>query len=197
MNSKLSVRFLFHSQPDLAFEVFFSKPEESLRMNSTICELNCSAINGHIPYLYEVDSVVADLIKNETINTTIYPIFAERKRISIVEDYRKFTFHISATYNFQTRTWKSGGLRIQKNQWAETGPSEANFPILDDRLLLSRNDWSNGDHFGAVYCGDNLGENEYKVRRIYHGPGPDFPGKFLRWPKLILKVYSDEAVFIK
>ena len=89
-------------------------------------------------------------------------------RFSIVEDFRKFTFHISATYNFQTRTWKSGGLRIQKNYWAETSPSEANFPILNDRLLLNRNYWSNGDHFGAVYCGDNLGENEFKVRRILY-----------------------------
>ena len=147
-------------------------------MNSTTCEVNCSDIGGHIPYLYEVDSVFSDLIKNETINATTYPIFTERKH-STVENARKFAFHISATYNFQSKTWKSGGFEIQKNYWAETNPNEENFPILNDRLLLNRNDWSSKDHFGAVYCGDDLGEKRFKVRLVCLDLGPGFLNTFI------------------
>ena len=45
-------------------------------MNLTACEEECVAINGHIPYLYEADIVLGEILKNGTISTAMYPIFA-------------------------------------------------------------------------------------------------------------------------
>ena len=137
-------------------------------MNSTTCELNCSTIGGHIPYLYEVDSVVSDLIKNETINATTYPIFTERKH-STVENARKFAFHISATYNFQSKTWKSGGFQIRKNYWAETNPNEDNFPILNDRLLLHRGCSSSGGGNEVKFFWESSNDDQFWETGRLHG----------------------------
>ena len=138
-------------------------------MNLTACEEECVAINGHIPYLYEADIVLSEILKNGTISTAMYPIFANylsdgRKSIS-KEKSRKFTFFISTTYNFQTKLWKSGGFEIIEKRWAEVNSNEPTYPILNDRLHLVRNEnrWASSDHFGAVYCGDELGEQWFKV----------------------------------
>ena len=134
-------------------------------MNSTTCDVNCTTMGGHMPYLYEVDSIFTELFKNKTSIATFQPIFHEMRRFAIVQSSQKFTFHISASYNFETEIWKSGGFKIKENFWAETNEYEQKFPILNDRLLLYRNEWYQVDHFGAIYCGDDLGEKDFKVRR--------------------------------
>ena len=47
----------------------------SLHVNISACEMQCSKFDGHMPYLYEVDSVYEQLLKNGSISTTDYPIF--------------------------------------------------------------------------------------------------------------------------
>ena len=141
-------------------------------MNSTICNDNCTAMNYRMPYFYEVDSILAQLFENETINATDYPIFTDhvsnmRHRSSSEPQYqREFKFYISADYNFETKIWKSGGFEIRENYWAKRNENEPKYPILNDRLFLVRNDWISSDHLRAVYCGDNLGEKEFKVRLL-------------------------------
>ena len=134
-------------------------------MNSTTCEEKCNTIDGHLPCLYDVDSVLTQLFENKTINATVYPIFREMKTISSGNDI-EFTFHTRARYNFQTEIWKSCGFEIKKQQWAETNEREPKYPLLNDRLLLIRNQWPTEDHFGAVYCGDELEERQFKVRLL-------------------------------
>ena len=81
------------------------------------------------------------------------------------QDYiRKFTFYILAKYNFESRIWKSGGFEINEKYWTERNETEPKYPILNDRLRLTRSQWSQPDHIGAVYCGDEIGENEFTVR---------------------------------
>ena len=53
------------------------EPFPSKRINKTTCEVNCQEIDGHLPYLYEVDSVLDQLFDNGKINSTDYPIFIE------------------------------------------------------------------------------------------------------------------------
>ena len=81
------------------------------------------------------------------------------------DNSQDFTFFIATIYNFKTKIWKSGGLEINENRWANTDPSEPTYPILNDRLHLVRNELrlTNGDHYGAVYCGNELGELSFKV----------------------------------
>ena len=40
------------------------------------CQMECSNFDGHMPYLYEVDSIYDQLLVNGSISTTDYPIFA-------------------------------------------------------------------------------------------------------------------------
>ena len=83
----------------------------------------------------------------------------------MTESSQKFTFFVSTRYNFLTKIWKSGGYQIKDKRWAEVNSNEPIYPILNDRLHLVRNEirWANYDHFGAVYCGDELGEQWFKV----------------------------------
>ena len=92
-------------------------------------------------------------------------IFDYRLENSQKDNSQDFTFFISTIYNFQTKIWKSGGVEINENRWANTDPSEPTYPILNDRLHLVRNELrlANGDHYGAVYCGNELGEFSFKV----------------------------------
>ena len=103
-------------------------------------------------------------------NATDYPIFTDhvsdmRHRSSTENKYqREFKFYISAKYNFETKIWTSGGFEIRENYWAKRDKNEPKYPILNDRLFLVRNYWTRYDHVRAVYCGDDLGEKEFKVR---------------------------------
>ena len=139
-------------------------------MNFTTCNDNCTAMNYRMPYFYEVDSVLAQLYNNGTINATDYPIFSDhvsdmRHRSSTEDEYqREFKFYITAKYNFETRIWTSGGFEIRENSWAKRDKNEPKYPILKDRLYLIRNYWESQDHSRAVYCGDDLGEKGFKVR---------------------------------
>ena len=139
-------------------------------MNSTTCNENCASQDYRMPYFHEVDSVLAQLFENGSINAIDYPIFTDhvsdmRHRSSTENEYqREFTFYISAKYNFETKIWTSGGFEIRENYWAKRNKNEPKYPILNDRLFLVRNYWTRSDHVRAVYCGDDLGEKEFKVR---------------------------------
>ena len=147
--------------------IFPVKPAKSLHMTSSICKVNCTAIDGHMPYLYEVESVLTKLLINGTINSTDYPIFTEHlsdmRSDSLFEKSQQFKFFVSTTFDFESKVWKSGGFEISEERWAKRNQNEPVFPILNDRLLLVQNAWASYDHFGAVYCGDDLGEKEFKV----------------------------------
>ena len=138
-------------------------------MNSTTCNENCTSQDYRMPYFYEIDSVLDQLFENGSINATDYPIFTDhvsdmRHRSSTENEYqREFKFYISAKYNFETRMWTSGGFEIKENYWAERNENEPKYPILNDRLFLVRNYFRSSNHFRAVYCGDDLGEKEFKV----------------------------------
>ena len=115
-----------------------------------------------MPYLYEVDSILSQLYVDGSISATNFPIFTEdpwqmRNWLS-KESSRKFSFFISAKYDFRNGMWNSGGFEIEKNYWAETNLDEPMYPILDDRLLLVQNDhqWAGTDHWGTVNCKNNL-----------------------------------------
>ena len=131
-------------------------------MNETICELNCTVIDGHMPYLYEVDSILNKLYINGSISETNFPIFTEDSwqiRTWLTdENSRKFSFLISAKYDFHKRIWNSWGLKINKKYWAERNLDEQVYPILDDRLLLVQNvhQWKEEDHWGAVHCNNDF-----------------------------------------
>ena len=116
-----------------------------------------------MPYLYEVDSILSQLYQNGSINFSNFPIFTASNfpilpKYSLEKTGRKFSFFISTKYNFQKRYWKSGGLRIKENNWADRNMDEKMYPILDDRLLLVRNirQWTRTDHWGAVNCNDSF-----------------------------------------
>ena len=136
--------------------------EKSLAVNETICELNCTVIDGHMPYVYEVDSILNKLYINGSISETNFPIFTEDSwqiRTWLTEESsRKFSFFISAKYDFYKRIWNSGGLKIKKKYWAERNMDEQVYPILDDRLLLVQNvrQWKGTDHWGAVNCNNDF-----------------------------------------
>ena len=122
-----------------------------------------------MPYLYEVDSILSQLYQNGSINESNFPIFSTASfpilaKDSLKETARKFSFFISAKYDFQKRTWNSGGLEINKDYWAERNADEQMYPILDDRLLLVENNyqWTRTDHWGAVNCHDSL-HSSFKV----------------------------------
>ena len=91
-----NVEFKIISQVQLSYQWevldrYEIKPGNSLRTNSTTCEENCSAIDGHLPCLYDVDSVLTQLFENKTINATAYSIFREMRRFSSGQDL-EFTF---------------------------------------------------------------------------------------------------------
>ena len=135
-----------------------------MRTNLTSCEMNCTANNGHIPYFYEAKSVLTELHK--TINGTDFSLISEHLRDRgsssfSPQNFQQVEFRISASFHFQRRSWISGGFRIRENTWAENQPR---FPILNDRLNLVHKPNTGADHFGAVYCGDQLGEQDFKVR---------------------------------
>lgn len=155
--------------------------KKSLALNKTNCELNCTVNGGHIPYLYEVDSILSQLYQNETINVSNFPIFSSTNlpilpKDSLEESFRKFSFFISTKYDFQKRTWKSGGFEIKENYWAERNVDEKMYPILDDTLLLVRNtrQWTRTDHWGAVSCnGSQTRTNDLAVQ-IYDNSQSSF-----------------------
>ena len=68
---------------------------------------------------------------------------------------QKFSFFITAKYDFQTKIWDSGGFEIDKDRWAQTNENELVYPIINDRLLLVRQylKWSSPYHWGAIDCG--------------------------------------------
>ena len=62
------------------------------------------------------------------------------------------------------------GIRFsnrRENHWAKANKNEMKFPILNNRLLLMRDDrhFSNSDHFGAVNCDGDL-SRLFKVKNI-------------------------------
>ena len=135
-------------------------------MNSTSCEMKCTVNDGRIPYLYEANSVLTQLNRNGTINEADFSSITEHlpdmRRFSFTqENFRQMNFRISANFNFQSKIWISGGFQIRENTWAENQPR---YPILNDRLYLIHKPATGADHFGAIYCGDNLGEQDFKVR---------------------------------
>ena len=129
-------------------------------MNETTCELNCSIIDGRIPYLYEGDSILSQLFVNGSISANKFPIFSEDTWEMRITDGRSrdFSFFISAKYDFQNRMWNSGGFEVVEKYWAERNLDEKTYPILDDRLLLVQNfdNWTGTDHWGAIHCNDDL-----------------------------------------
>ena len=152
--------YVILSQPSII------EPLKSLRTNSTSCEMTCTQNNGRIPYLYEAKSVLTQLDKNSTINGTDFSLIAEhlpvmRRSSFSPKNVRQLQFRISASFNFENDIWRSGGFQIQENNWAE---NKQKFPILNDRLNLVHQPAMGADHFGAVYCGDQLGEKDFKVR---------------------------------
>ena len=85
-------------------------------MNSTTCEEECWAIDGHIPYLYEADIVLGKILKNGTINATMYPIFANdlsdaRRLISkgrgLPQDHTVLNFYAYALCGKKSNLWGS------------------------------------------------------------------------------------------
>ena len=111
-------------------------------------------------------SVVTQLNINGTMNETdfssIKDYLPDMRRFTFKqENFRQMNFRISANFNFQSNIWISGGFQIRENTWAENQPR---FPILNDRLYLIHKPATGADHFGAIYCGDNLGEQDFKVR---------------------------------
>ena len=118
-----------------------------------------------MPYLYEVDSVFDKIFVNGSLNEIDYPIFMEdnswqaRHLLSTIkENPRIFSFFISSKYDYRTEIWYSGGFEINENRWAKANKDEMKFPILNNRLLLMRDDrhFSDADHFGAISCNDAL-----------------------------------------
>ena len=106
-------------------------------MNSTACEINCTAINGHMPYLYEVDLVLDKLFVNGSLNESEYKTFVENSSwqarhllSTVIENPRIFSFFISTEYDFRTETWYSGEIEIKENHWARANKDEMEFPIL-------------------------------------------------------------------
>ena len=57
----------------------------------------------------------------------------------------------------QKSKWYSGGFEIKENRWEKRNVYEQKYPIIEDQLLLVRNDvvWAIADHFGAVDCGND------------------------------------------
>ena len=133
-----------------------------MAVNETTCEQNCTVQEGHMPYLYEVDSILSQLYVNGSINATHFPIFSEDswqiRNWASKESSRKFSFHVSTKYDFRNGIWNSGGFEIERKYWAERNLDEEMYPILDDRLLLVQNDhhWAEEDHWGTVDCKNNL-----------------------------------------
>ena len=160
----------------MSYELLIKKrneqPSSSLALNSTACQINCTAINGHMPYLYEVDSVFDKIFVNGSLNEIDYPIFMEdnswqaRHLLSTIkENPRIFSFFISSKYDYRTAIWYSGDIEIKDNHWAKANEDEMKFPILNNRLLLMRDDrhLSDADHFGAINC-DNEHSRSFKVK---------------------------------
>ena len=138
------------------------EPLKSLRANSTSCEIDCTVNDGRIPYLYEANSVLTQFYKNGTDFSQITEHLPVMRRASFsLENLQQLEFRISASFNFQSKIWRSGGFQIRENTWAENQPR---YPIFNDRLHLVHKPATGADHFGAVYCGDHLGEKDFKVR---------------------------------
>ena len=133
------------------------------------CQMECSNFDGHMPYLYEVDSIYDQLLVNGSISTTDYPIFAnEMSQLAtnmskyrlpealgfhffrlvgfkswnpIKESSRRFAFFITANYNFEYGIWDSGGFEIKQSRWQTKDqiPGFPLFPHLYDRLMIIGN----------------------------------------------------------
>ena len=110
--------------------IYKFKPFKRLSANFDLCVSVCSDIDGHLPYFYDVDTILSHLYQNNTLNDLH---FAEsRRRIAKID--RELTFFISAEYDFQKKSWSSGNFEITDGKWAETNDSEEKYPILEDRL---------------------------------------------------------------
>ena len=52
---------------------------------------------------------------------------------------RSLRFFLSTEYDFETKTWSSGGRVIPIYAWAESAKHELSFPVLNDRMMFLHN----------------------------------------------------------
>ena len=48
-------------------------------------------------------------------------------------------FFLATEYDFNTKTWISGGRIIPKHAWAESTKYEIQFPVLNDQMMFLHN----------------------------------------------------------
>ena len=65
----------------IVLETSSINPYRSKRLNSTICDMNCEATGGHMPYLYETNSIRSQIFVNGTIDVKNFPIFAPDENV--------------------------------------------------------------------------------------------------------------------
>ena len=110
--------------------IYKFQPSKRLAANFELCASDCSDIDGHLPYFYEVDTILNDLYQNNSLSDLHFADY--RRRIAKID--RELTFFISSKYDFQKKSWSSGNFEITDAKWAETNDSEEKYPILEDRL---------------------------------------------------------------
>lgn len=120
------------------------------------CKVNCTNIDGHIPYFYEVYAIHHRLYQNnDTIDKKEFPIFDMRFHgqgngfgrniwwvawsvnqavdrsfeILFEVDEREMRFFISSKYDYLNKIWYSGYFKILDNQWTKSELGEDSFPI--------------------------------------------------------------------
>ena len=83
------------------------------------CEIQCSNHDGHMPYLYEVDSIYDQLLKNGSISTTDYPIFSNEMS-QLVSSKNLLSealgFHFFLTGRFYRKTFTSWNPRKESSR---------------------------------------------------------------------------------
>ena len=56
-----------------------------------------------------------------------------------VSDYKDYSFHISAEYDFDKRIWKSWWFEIERDFWKDSGVNDYKYPILNDQMFFYNN----------------------------------------------------------
>ena len=68
--------------------------------NFESCKKDCTDINGHLPYFYDVDLILSQLYENNSINDLDFPDF---RRMNMQND-KELTFYVSVTGLRKTTT---------------------------------------------------------------------------------------------